>query len=238
MTYVLVHGSFMGAWCWDYVADRLRLRGHKAYTPTLTGLGSLSHLLTPAVDLNTHVSDIVKLIQSEQLTDIVLVGHSYSGMVVAGVADCMARRLAALVYVDALVPANGQSYFDLADPGLVKFLAEAAESHAESWKIPVVLKAEMASVTGEEAKRIDSLTVPHPRRTMEEPISLGHSTISIPTTYIACTNPWLGESYVRQAEQARRFGWTVREIPTGHLPMITTPDALCNLLVQAGSESA
>jgi pimeloyl-ACP methyl ester carboxylesterase len=183
--------------------------------------------------LNTHISDVVTLIQSERLTNVVLVGHSYSGMVVVGVADRIAGQLASLVYVDALVPENGQSYFDLADSALVEYLTQAADGHAESWKIPVVLTAEMAGVTGPKAVQFNTRTVPHPLRTMEEPISLVGDATPVPVTYIACTNPWSGAPYMEQARKARRLGWTVCELPTGHLPMITMPEELCSLLIQA-----
>jgi pimeloyl-ACP methyl ester carboxylesterase len=230
MNFVLMHGGFLGPWAWDQVAFRLRRSGHEVFTPILTGPGDRAHLLTPEVDLNTHVTDVINVLESEQLEDIVLVGHSYSGMVVAGVADRVPHRIAALVYVDALVPQTGQSYFDLADPELVRMLRQAADKHGESWKIPVVLTAEMFGITGPEAARIDSLAVPHPRKTLEEPISLIHSETHLPTIYIVSTRPSSGDAFVKQVERARSLGWSVRELPTGHMPMITMPDELSRLL--------
>jgi pimeloyl-ACP methyl ester carboxylesterase len=204
-------------------------------TPTLTGLGEQAHMLTPAVDLKTHVRDVIDVLDSEQLGEAVLVGHSYSGMVVASVADRVPHRIAALIYVDAVVPQNGQSYFDLSDPELVRTLKNAADNEPESWKIPVVLTAEMFGITGTEAARTNSLAVPHPRRTLEDPISLTNPESLLPTTYIVSTRPWSGEAFAKQVERARSLGWSVRELPTGHMPMITMPDELTCLLIEAST---
>src|ERR1700728_4589280 len=112
-TFVLVHGAWHGGWCWRRVTDRLTVKGHRVYTPTLTGVADRSHLLSESVNLSTHVTDVVNLIRWEEMTDIVLCGHSYGGMVVTGVADKMSERIAALVYLDAFVPESGQSMQDL-----------------------------------------------------------------------------------------------------------------------------
>jgi len=104
---VLVHGSWHGGWCWRRVADRLEKRGHKVFTPTLTGLGERVHLLTPAVDLDTHVTDVVNLIKYEGLQNIVLAGHSYAGSIVTGVAEQMLPAIASIVFIDAFLPGNG-----------------------------------------------------------------------------------------------------------------------------------
>src|SRR5437763_6310667 len=100
-TYVLVHGAWHGGWCWQRVTPLLRAAGHEVYTPTLTGLGERAHLGTPDVGLATHVEDIVTMLEYEDLTDVVLVGHSYAGMVITGVAHAVPSRLTHLVYLDA-----------------------------------------------------------------------------------------------------------------------------------------
>lgn len=113
-TYVLVHGGGHGGWCYQFVAKILRAKGHEVYAPTLTGLGEREHLLSPAVDLNMHITDIVKVLQFEDLCNVILVGHSYGGMVITGVADRVPERIANLVYLDAAYPQNGQSLVDVA----------------------------------------------------------------------------------------------------------------------------
>jgi pimeloyl-ACP methyl ester carboxylesterase len=113
VTFVLVHGACHGGWCWRDVTAELRAAGHEVFAPTLTGLGERSHLASPAVDLSMHIRDVANLIEWEDLREVVLVGHSYGGMVITGVADRLADRLAALVYLDALVPQDRQCVLDL-----------------------------------------------------------------------------------------------------------------------------
>src|SRR5690349_3432057 len=112
-TFVLVHGAWHGGWCWRRVADRLRRDGHAVFTPTLTGLGERSHLLQPGVDLATHVADVVNLMQWEQLSDVVLCGHSYGGFVISGVAEQMSTAIRAIVFLDAFLPQNGDTILKL-----------------------------------------------------------------------------------------------------------------------------
>src|SRR6266571_4507283 len=112
-TFVLVHGASQGGWCWRRVSDRLERRGHKVFTPTLTGLGERSHLMSANVDLDMHITDVVNVIKWESLQGIVLVGHSYGGWVVSGVAEQMLPAIAAIVFLDAFMPENGQKGLDL-----------------------------------------------------------------------------------------------------------------------------
>ena len=112
-TFVLVHGAWHGAWCWRRVARLLARAGHEVFTPTLTGLAERSHLLTPAIDLDTHIFDVVNEMKWQNLSDVVLVGHSYGGMVISGVAEKMERAILSIVMLDAFVPENGQSLVDL-----------------------------------------------------------------------------------------------------------------------------
>lgn len=114
--FVLVHGAWIGGWCWRPNAQALRKAGHEVFTPTLTGLGERSHLMNPGINLDTHIADIVNVIKHEELSDVVLVGHSYGGMVVTGVADALADKIRSLVYLDAFVPESGQALVDLAPP--------------------------------------------------------------------------------------------------------------------------
>src|SRR4051812_30047626 len=111
-TFVLVHGAWHGGWCYDEVAKRLRSEGYDVYTPTLTGLGERSHLLSPEINLDTHIQDVLNVIRWQDLETIVLCGHSYGGMVVTGVADVVPDRIASLVYLDAYVPRSGESVWD------------------------------------------------------------------------------------------------------------------------------
>ena len=134
-TFVLVHGGWHGAWCWEQVNSRLREAGHAVYTPTLAGLGELSHLLDPSIGLDTHVQDVVDVLDREDLRDVVLVGHSYGGMVISGAGELAAGRLARLDFLDAFVPEGGQSLLDLLSPERRDFYLRAAKEHGEGWRV-------------------------------------------------------------------------------------------------------
>ena len=116
-TFVLVHGAWHGGWCWRRVADRLRHDGHAVFAPTLTGLGERSHLLEPGIDLATHVADVVNLMQSERLSEVVLCGHSYGGFVISGVAEQMSAAIRAIVFLDAFLPQSGDTILKLTGAG-------------------------------------------------------------------------------------------------------------------------
>jgi pimeloyl-ACP methyl ester carboxylesterase len=126
LRFVLVHGGWHGGWCWRDTARHLRSLGHEAFTPTLIGLGERSHLLSAAINLDTHITDVMNVIEYEGLSDVVLVGHSYGSMVVTGVADRMRDRIASLVYVDAFLPEDGDSVLSLTSDELRRFLMEGA----------------------------------------------------------------------------------------------------------------
>ena len=135
-TFVLVHGAWHGGWCWKKVTPLLRAAGHEVYTPTLTGLGERAHLLTREVDLDTHIRDIINVLEYEELRDVILVGHSYAGMVIAGVADRVPARLAHLVYLDAFVPRDGQASLSLSPPELEAHLRAQALAEGDGWRVP------------------------------------------------------------------------------------------------------
>ena len=126
-TFVLVHGAWHGGWCYKRVAQILRKAGHEVYTPTLTGLGERSHLMSPTVNLDTHVQDIGNVIRWEELSDLVLCGHSYGGMVITGVADKVPDKIKALVYLDAFVPSNGEAIADGLDPEMLAGMSDEAK---------------------------------------------------------------------------------------------------------------
>src|SRR6202040_1266512 len=137
-TFVLVHGAWHGSWCWKRVRKALQARGHDVFTPTLTGVGERSHLLSPDVNLDTHITDVVNLIRWEELSDVVLCGHSYGGCVVTGVADRLPDRIGAMVYLDAFTPEDGESLLDIL-PGPKRIqLLEATAREGEGWMMPPI----------------------------------------------------------------------------------------------------
>src|SRR5262249_39838096 len=135
-TFLVVHGAWGGGWSWKTVRGLLRAAGQEIFTPTLTGLGERSHLANPDIDLNAHIQDIVGVLESEDLRQAILIARSCGGLVIAGVADRAAPRLAQLVYVDAFVPSDGNSVFDLAPPEIRGSWQEQARTLGEGWRIP------------------------------------------------------------------------------------------------------
>lgn len=135
-TYVLVPGGWSGGWQWRAVAKHLRTNGHEVFTPTLTGLGERVHLANPDITLGTHTQDVVNNIRFEDLTDVFLVGYSYSGMVITAVADCISERLAHLIYIDAYVPGDGQSLADILGPEVMVMLRGFAQQYGDGWRLP------------------------------------------------------------------------------------------------------
>ena len=179
---VLVHGAYHGGWCWRDSARLLRGLGHAVFAPTLTGLGERSHLRSRAVDLDMHIQDVANVIEWEELDDVVLVGHSYGGMVVSGVADRLADRLAATVYLDAYRPADGESVLGARDkvPGGVKL-----EISPEDGVTPP--PPEVFGLTGELADWLRRRTTPQPYETVVQPIRLtGAWTRPAKKLYIRC----------------------------------------------------
>jgi pimeloyl-ACP methyl ester carboxylesterase len=205
--------------------------GHEVYTPTLTGLGERVHLASPEIDLTTHIQDVVNVLEYEDLQEVVLVGHSYGGMVIAGVADRTAPRIAHLVYLDAFVPRDGEGVFDhFGDRGAAS--QEGARARGDGWRLPP--PAEEALITMAGTADLPWLTrhlTSQPLKTFQEPIHFATPTLSgIPATYIRCTDhplPIFGESVLR----AKSAGWPFRELATGHDAMVTMPRELADLFL-------
>ena len=137
-TFVLVHGAWHGSWCWKRVRKALRSHGHEVFTPTLTGVGERSHLLAPEVDLDTHIDDVVNLLRWEQLSDVVLCGHSYAGAVISGVADRIPDRIRELVYLDAFVLKDGECLHDTLPSSQKDLQLELTRQHGDGWKVPPI----------------------------------------------------------------------------------------------------
>ena len=160
-TFVLVHGAWHGGWCYKRVARLLRQAGHEVYTPTLTGLGERAHLMNRGIDLDTHVQDIVGVIRCEELSDVVLCGHSYGGMVITGVAEQIAAKIRSLVYLDAFVPENGKSLLDYASAERSRQMRDDATQNGEGYKITPPPAAAFA-VNAEDAAWVDAMCVKQP----------------------------------------------------------------------------
>lgn len=229
-TYVLVHGAWGGAHGWRRLRPLLWARGHEVFTPALTGLGERSHLAGPEIDLSLHIKDVENLIFYEDLNDIVLVGHSYGGMVVTGVADRMPERIAHLVYLDAFLPAGGQSLSDLGGRG--------PPADASEWRVPPMARR---YDTPEEEAWWTARRGPQPRRTFEEKVnlSLPLEKRAFSRTYIKATGdprPAHGappSPFYRFADWVQNDpAWRYHELPTGHNVQVTMPAELTQLLLE------
>ena len=224
-TFVLVHGAWGGSYGWRKVRPLLQQAGNTVFTPSLTGLGERAHLASPEVNLTTHIQDVCNTIWYEDLVDIILVGHSYGGMVVTGVADRMADRIRHLVYLDAFLPADGQSLFDIGGP---------RRSTATDWRVPPMQRT--TDPNDPENEWYLARRGAHPRATFEEKVRLSQPLESraFSLTYIVATGrPDPGLTFDRTAEGLRgNPRWTVREISGGHSMNRTNPHGLVNLFLE------
>ena len=164
-TFLLVHGAWHGGWAWVRVADRLRARGHRVFTPTLTGLGERAHLIHPGIDLSLHVADVLGVIKCEQLTDSILVGHSYGGCVISGVAEAVPDAIRSIVFLDAFIPDNSDATVDLVQPAVQEIIRAAAERGETT--VPV-RDAAAFNVNEKDRAWVDSLAGPQPIGSMTE----------------------------------------------------------------------
>ena len=232
-TYLLVHGGWHGGWYWRRVTSILREAGHEVFTPTLTGLGERAHLLSPEIDLDTHIRDIMGVLKYEDLHDLILVGHSYAGMIITAIAEQAPERLAHLVYLDAFIPKNGESLIDVIGPDFAATFHEMVQGEGEGWRLPP-LPLELLGIS-EEADKLwmtPKLT-DQPFKAFSQSVRLRDEAAAsrISRTFIYCNNPAIGP-YDRFAEQARQEGWRYREIATGHIPMVTAPRQTADLLLE------
>jgi pimeloyl-ACP methyl ester carboxylesterase len=237
-TYVLVHGGGHGGWCYGKVAPLLRAAGHDVYAPTLTGLGERSHLLGPAVDLDMHVRDVVAVLHYEDLRDVILVGHSYGGMVITGVADRAADRVGRLVYLDAANPRNGQSLVDVAGPVIeaVRPMGEVVDG-VELVLLPARGAGRFYGVTDDaDVAWMDDRLTGHPWRCFEQELELANEDAlqAIPQYHVVCTSTLATRD--RDLMDKARADGRLWEIDTGHDLMITEPRAVADALLEiAGS---
>ncbi|MGL6113037.1 MAG: alpha/beta fold hydrolase, partial [Rubrivivax sp.] len=221
-TFMIIHGAWSAGWAWKKMRPLLRELGHEVFTPTCTGLGERAHLASPAVSLDTHIADMLAVLDCEDLHDVVLVGHSYGGMVATGVADRAAMRLSQLVYLDAFVPRDGQCVFDLLPAAARERNLEQARTQGDGWLLPAnPMPPDTAA---------DDLAWAMPRRRMQPlqafstPVRIGGAVESLPRSYIYCTRSGPGDVFRPFAEQARaNDAWRCFELDASHNPHITMP---------------
>ena len=243
-TYALVAGAWLGGWAWQPVTDKLREPGHDVHPVTLTGLGERSEPAGPEVDLDTYLADVVNLREAEDLRDVVLVGHSYAGHVITGVADRVPERIALLAYLDAGPSPDGAAFMDLQPPAVRELIERLVEGAGEGWRVPLPSWEELEGVMGasleglgqDERDHMRAHATAQPLRTWTQPLSLKNpAREELPKLLITCS---LSLDQVRQMIAAGHpwFAalagpqWSFRELPTGHWPMFSVPEELASLL--------
>jgi pimeloyl-ACP methyl ester carboxylesterase len=232
-TYVLVHGGFFGGWCWKKVAASLRALGHSVYTPTLTGLGERSHLLAARPTLETFIEDVAQVLRYEDLDDVILVGHSFSGSVVSALADRMAETLRHLVYLDAQLLLSGQSPASAAPSASIERYRQRAIETSHGPVIPPFDPQTFGITDPEEAAWIKAKLTPHPFQTYFDNLALNNPLGNgVPVTYIACTKPRYANVAASHDLARQMEDWTYLELATGHNAMLSMPAALVTLLAE------
>ncbi len=214
---VLVPGGWRGGWTFTAIAREIRSRGHEAWTPSLTGLGERVHLGHSGVNLDTHIEDIANVLLYEQLTQVVLCGHSYAGMVITGVAERMPERIAKLVYVDAFVPDDGDSWWDLAGDYYRRFAIERPSADGLGVEPP---------------ENRDTRCVAHPMATFRQSIRLTGRWQEVPEKVFLYASGWSETPFTSTYERLRNDpAWQVRSLPTGHSIIREAPDDFLSIVL-------
>ena len=226
-TFLVCHGAWSAGWVWKKMRPLMQAAGHRLVTPTYTGLGERAHLANPSIDLETHIQDILNVIKYEDLRDIVLIGHSYGGMVATGVADRARDRIAQLIYLDAFVPEDGQSLFDLSEP--TREHQRGLAKGGDGWRVPPMSPppdtspADIEWLTG---RRVDM-----PIKCFETKLKLEHGEPAMPRSYIYCKRIPPGDVFGQFAKRTKsEEGWRYFELDASHAPNVTAPGALMKTL--------
>ena len=235
-TLVLVHGAWGGAWVWRHVLAPLRAAGREVHAVTLTGDGERAHLRHAGIDLYTHINDVLGLIDAEELGAITLVGHSYGGQVITGVADQLLQRAAGgtvlrqLVYIDAMVPVPGEGWGDQHPPEVVAARQAAAQAHDNALPPP---DPRDFGITGADRDWLLRRHVPHPFGAYQQPLPFdGARWASVPRSFVDCTQPAYPTIDAARRRVRSQAGWRIVEMATGHFPMLTMADELAQLLLE------
>jgi pimeloyl-ACP methyl ester carboxylesterase len=228
-TFVVCHGAWSAGWAWKKVRPLLRAAGHEVFTPTYTGLGERAHQVSRDIDLDTHIADVVAVLECEDLRDVVLVGHSYGGMVATGVADRAVDRTSRLIYLDAFVPGHGQSLFDMLPAQERARREEGAAAGGDGWLLPP--NPPPPDTSPEDVAWITPRRRWQPIGCFAQPLLLKTPDTALPRSYIYCTRLGPGDPF---GQFARRFrsdpAWQFFELDASHSPNVTAPEALVRLL--------
>jgi pimeloyl-ACP methyl ester carboxylesterase len=231
LTFVLVHGAWHGGWCWAPLARELAAKGHRVTTPTLTGLGERAHLLSPSIDLGTHIMDVVNHIDAEELNNIVLVGHSYGGFVIRGVSEKRAETISSIVYLDAFVPNDGEAVINYTPKERAQMIRDTI-ARDPAGAAPPPNAAAFGIKDTRQIEWVNRRMTPHPLRTYLQPLALTARADSIRSrSYIACLSPRLDVLDSTRDRIRADSSWRYLELQHGHDVMATAPELLAETLI-------
>jgi pimeloyl-ACP methyl ester carboxylesterase len=230
-TLLLVHGAWYGGWCWRKLRPLLTAAGCDVHTPTLTGLGEREHLGCRNITLQTHVQDLQAAMQMEDLRDVVLVGHSYGGVVISLLAERERARIRQLVYLDAFVPESGKRIIDYLLP--LERREAIVKLGTETGYVPPVPATALGVTDPADLAWVNARVVKQPFATFNEPVKLAAAAgANFPRAYLACVEPTSG-SFGQFATMVRNDPtWTFRELRTGHNAMVIAPQLLADALLE------
>lgn len=228
-TFLVAHGAWTGGWFWRKMFDPLRKLGHELIVPTMTGLGERHHLASDDVGLDTHVTDVLQVMHYEGLAEVILIGHSYGGLVAAGVADQAAQRLRGLIYLDAFIPQHGECLFDLLPHETSSRMREAAQSSGDGWRVPP--NPMPPDTSAHDVAWAVPRRVAQPIKTFEQGLKLTNAQAEFARTYIYCTRAAPGDVFRKFSERVQRDqDWQHVELDSSHNPHVTVPGELAKLL--------
>jgi len=231
-TFLVCHGAWSAGWAWKKMHPLMAAAGHRLVTPSYTGLGERAHLANPSIDLGTHIEDVLNVIQYEDLRDIVLVGHSYGGMVATGVADRARDRVTQLIYIDAFVPADGQSLLDLNEVARPRM--QELKNSGE-WRVPP--SPTPPDTSPDDLEWLGARRVHMPIKCFEAALKLKDGALTLPRSYIYATRITPADTFGRFAKQTKSDpAWGYYEIDASHSPNVTAPEALMALLQKIAAE--
>ena len=230
--FLLIHGAWHGGWVWSEISEILGYQGYSVSTPTLTGLGEKKHLLSSKITIDTFIEDVVNHIIFENLNNIILVGHSFAGSVISGVADKLKDRIQKLIYFDAVILKDGQKPFDIAPKELVKQRIELAKRFGNSISIPAPSADAFGVFDVKKSLLLEEKLTPHPLSTYQSKLTIKNEIGNgIPLFYIFCNNP-VYKSLESSREVVRKLKWPIFELNAGHDAMLTHPKETLNLLMK------
>lgn len=232
-TYVLVHGAWHGGWAWRHVRHILEQQGHNVFTPTMTGLGERTHLLSKDITLDTVIEDITNVLRYEDLHDVILVGHSFAGTVITGVAERVPDRIRQLIYLDAAILEDGETLFSRMPAHIAEERQQLALETSGGISLPIPNAEALGILDDEQWASVETFLTPHPLATYSTPITLKRRPgEGFPCCHIVCTSPAY-EPLAWARERMKAYGWPEFPIETGHDAMISAPELLADLLLKS-----